>query len=149
MNPHYLHPTDEAARTLFSQSMQKEIVMLNLLRFKETADYSSHPELEPTKPISGREAYRMYIDDTHPILKESGGEVLLLGNASQFFIGPQDEIWDMVMLVKQHSLAAFLSFASNPDIRKAAGHREAALVDSRLLPISSLLQPSAGQRQKS
>ncbi len=109
--------------------------MLNLLRFKQTADYSASPELAPEKSISGRAAFQKYIDWTMPFLKESGGELSLLGNSGQFFIGPQDEQWDVVMLVKQSSLAAFMAFASNKEYLAGIGHRAAAISDSRLLPI--------------
>ncbi|MEZ4659747.1 MAG: hypothetical protein R2911_19500 [Caldilineaceae bacterium] len=75
--------------------------MLNLLRLREVADYSGSPELAPATPISGRDALQKYIDHTLPYLQESGGELLLLGNGGPFFIGPVDEQWDIVMLVKQ------------------------------------------------
>ena len=109
--------------------------MLNMLRFKDTADYSANPELAPEKPISGREAFQKYIDHTLPFLKASGGELLLLGSGGRFFIGPQDEQWDLVMLVKQSSLASFMAFASNDEYLAGMGHRSAAVSDSRLLPI--------------
>lgn len=41
----YFEPTEAAAIILFSQKIEGELVMLNLLRFKQVADYSSHPEL--------------------------------------------------------------------------------------------------------
>lgn len=138
MTHYYLHPTDESAKKLFSQPMEQPMVMLNLLRFKEVADYSSNSALAPQSPISGREAYQRYIEQMLPLLRASGGEVLFLGDASGFFIGPQEEVWDMVMLVRQHSLASFLAFARDPESLKIAGHREAALIDSRLLPIKAL-----------
>ena len=109
--------------------------MLNLLRFKETADYSETPELAPEKPITGREAFQKYIDHTMPFLKATGGELILLGNGGQFFIGPEDEQWDLVMLVKQSSLNSFMAFASDTGYLAGIGHRTAALSDSRLLPI--------------
>jgi len=109
--------------------------MLNLVRLKETADYSKNPELAPENPISGREAFQKYIDHTMPFLKETGGELSLLGNGGRFFIGPEDEQWDVVMLVQQSSLASFMAFASNTGYLAGLGHRTAAISDSRLLPI--------------
>ena len=109
--------------------------MLNMLRFKKTADYSANPELAPETPISGREAFQKYIEHTMPFLKESGGELLLLGSGGQFFIGPKEEQWDLVMLVKQNSLTSFMTFASNAGYVAGMGHRTAAIIDSRLLPI--------------
>ena len=135
MKVHYLEPTQESGAALFSRNISGEVIMLNLLRFKETADYSETPELAPEKPITGREAFQKYIDHTMPFLKATGGELILLGNGGQFFIGPEDEQWDLVMLVKQSSLNSFMAFASDTGYLAGIGHRTAALSDSRLLPI--------------
>ena len=112
------------------------MVMLNLLRFRETADYSKFPELAPDEPISGSEAYRRYAEHTMPFLREAKGEVLFQGGAAGMLIGPEDERWDLVLLVKHQSAQVFLSFASNEGYLAGIGHRVAALEDSRLLPIT-------------
>lgn len=59
----------------------------------------------------------------------------MLGEGGSFFIGPEDEQWDVIMLVRQRSVEQFFSFASNPDYLAGMGHRTAAVVDSRLLPV--------------
>jgi uncharacterized protein (DUF1330 family) len=138
----FLDPTDEAARAFFSRDIAGRIVMLNLLRFRPVADYSSNPELAPASPISGEAAYRLYMEATLPHLERSGGRVLFYGRGGQFFIGPVDERWDAAMLVEQESAAAFLAFASNREYLSVVGHRTAALMDSRLLPL--LEERSAG-----
>ena len=135
MRAHFLEPTQESGAALFRRNISGEVIMLNLLRFKETADYSVTPELAPEQPITGREAFQKYIDHTMPFLKEAGGELSLLGSGGQFFIGPEDEQWDVVMLVKQSSLASFMAFASDARYLAGIGHRTAAIIDSRLLPI--------------
>jgi uncharacterized protein (DUF1330 family) len=141
MSTEYLNPTDEAAQHLFTKSIKGELVMLNLLRFKEVADYSNALDLAPLQPISGKEAYQMYIEKTLPLLKESGGEILFLGACDKFFIGPSEEKWDLMMLIKQTSLADLLAFATDPQYLKIIGHREAAIVDSRLLPTEKIAPP--------
>jgi len=116
-----------------------EVVMLNLVRLRETADYSGHPELAPEKPISGKEAFQKYIDHTLPYLQKSGGDLLFLGGGGKYFIGPQNEQWDIVMMVKQNSLDDFLAFASDEEYLKGIGHRSAAALDTRLLPVISTM----------
>jgi hypothetical protein len=135
MSDHYLDPTEESATELFSRNITGEIVMLNLLRFREVADYTGFPDLKPGQPISGREAYQKYIDHTLPFLRESGGDMRFLGEGGKYFIGPQDERWDLVMLIQQSSLTGFMEFASNESYIAGLGHRNAALEDSRLLPL--------------
>lgn len=131
----YLEPTQESAIALFKRQIPGEIIMLNLLSFRPTADYSGNPELAPPQPISGKQAFQRYIDHTLPFLSASGGELLLLGEAGPFFIGPPDEHWDALMLVRQSSLDSFMQFAQNEAYLAGIGHRTAALMDSRLLPI--------------
>lgn len=111
----YLEPTEEAGRALFSKNIQGPVVMLNLLRFREVADYSTHPELAPESDVSGEQAYQRYTDHTQSFLEASGGEVLFFGRGGPYFIGPTDEHWDAALLVKQASLQSFLSFATNPE----------------------------------
>ena len=76
------------------------------------------------------------MNHTLPYLKATGGDVTFFGHAAQFLIGPSDERWDAVMLVRQSSVEAFLAFASNPEYMAGIGHRLAALEDSRLLPVA-------------
>lgn len=135
MNKYYLEPTQASGAALMSRNIRGEVIMLNLLRFKEVADYSLTPELSPKQAISGREAFDKYIAHTLPLLKESGGELLFLGEGGHYFIGPQDEKWDLAMLVKQVSLTSFMAFAADSQYLAGLGHRTAALADSRLLPL--------------
>lgn len=131
----YLEPTQESGVAFFKRGISGGVVMLNLLRYRPVADYSASPQLEPKTPISGAEAYRLYMEHTLPFLKKSGGEVIFFGAGGQFLIGPADERWDAVMLVRQSSVAEFMAFASNQEYLAGLGHRIAALEDSRLLPI--------------
>ena len=135
MTEKYLEVTQEAGAALFARNIVGEVVMLNLLRFRDTADYSANPELQPDEPISGQEAYQKYIEHTLPFLRESGGDLVFLGEGGQYLIGPQQERWDMVMLVRQKSLADFMAFSSHQEYLVGMGHRTAALEDSRLLPL--------------
>lgn len=131
----YLEPTQEAGREFFTRNVQGPVVMLNLMRFRPLADYSSAPQLAPDRPITGEEAYKLYMDHTLPLLTKSGGEVLFYGSGGKFLIGPSEERWDAAMLVRQASLASFLAFASDQNYLAGMGHRTAALEDSRLLPL--------------
>ncbi len=131
----YLEPTQEAGRALFMRNISGPVVMLNLLRFRQIADYSTCPELAPPSPISGEAAYQRYIEHTLPHLRRSGGDVLFMGSGGPFLIGPPDEHWDAALLVRQSSVAAFVAFASDAAYLAGIGHRVAALEDSRLLPL--------------
>ncbi len=135
MKESYIDPTQEAGAALMARNIQGPIVMLNLLKFRDVADYSTVQHLAPDKPISGKAAYDLYIAHTMPYLTESGGEVIFSGEGGAYVIGPAEEDWDLVLLVRHKSLQVFMQFASNEGYLKGAGHRTAALADSRLLPI--------------
>ncbi|MDH5505487.1 MAG: DUF1330 domain-containing protein [Acidimicrobiia bacterium] len=154
----YIDPTEQQGRALFTRGIQGPISMLNLLRFRHIADYSAHPSLAPDTQVSGKHAYAIYSRHTLPYLEALGGSVVLAGEAQPFLIGPADETWDLAMVVRHRSLEAFLigpadetwdlamvvrhrsleaflSMATDPGYLAGIGHRQAALEDSRLLPI--------------
>ena len=58
MTERFLEVSQAAGAALFAQNISGEVVMLNLLRFRDVADYSANPELMPSHPISGAEAYQ-------------------------------------------------------------------------------------------
>lgn len=134
----YLEPSWEAGRDLVRRGIAGEIVMLNLLRLRDVADYAAAPELAPAQPISGAEAFDRYIAHTRPHLEASGGSLLFLAEGGPFLIGPQTEHWDRVMLVRQRSVQDFIAFAGNAAYLAGIGHRTAAVADSRLLPLIPL-----------
>lgn len=132
----YLDVTDAAGRDFMMRGLSGPVVMLNLLRFREWADYQASPHLAPSDPISGRDAFMRYYEHTLPFLRASGGEVLLLGDGGPWLIGPPDERWDMAMLVRQSSVEAFIAWNSDAAYLAGIGHRTAAIEDSRLLPLA-------------
>ena len=115
--------------------------MLNLIRLRAVADYAANPPVAPEEPISGRAAFERYIDETLPLLRRSGGDLVFLGNGAGFLIGPSDERWDVVMLVRQKDLQTFLAFATDDAIQAALVHRTAAVEDSPLLPLAEVDRP--------
>jgi len=131
----YLDPTQEAGRDFMMRGIQGEVVMLNLLKFRDQADYSASPELEPEQPISGAAAYEVYMEHTRPFLEASGGSLDFIGEGGAFLIGPGDEHWDLALLVRQQSVESFMAFASDEAYGMGLGHRTAAISDSRLLPL--------------
>jgi uncharacterized protein (DUF1330 family) len=128
----------EAGRDFVMRGIAGEVVMLNLLRLRETADYSDALHLAPPQPISGREAYERYIDHTLPFLEASGGRLDLLAEGGRFLIGPSDECWDLVLLVRHKDVATFLAFEHEAAYFAGIGHRTAGIEDSRLLPLNGV-----------
>jgi hypothetical protein len=140
----YLEPTQEAGRAFFQRGIAGPVAMLNLLRFRAVADYTANPELAPPAPISGADAFDRYVAYTLPYLARSGGALTFVGAGGPWLIGPADERWDRVMLVRQSSTQSFLAFAQDAGYLAGLGHRTAALEDSRLLPLVVQAFPALG-----
>jgi len=106
-------------------------VMLNLLRYKEQADYGDRTGVAP---CSGREAYHgRYLPATFQTMAADGVRLVWVGNVLARVIGPTDEQWDEMALVEYPSFAAFQRLIDHPEYKAAEFHRAAALADSRLI----------------
>lgn len=131
----YLEASHNQIKQFQSKNLKGTVVMLNMLKFREIADYSKTPNLSPEKSISGREAYKLYSQNTFPMIQKIGAEVLFSGQSDKFLIGPEDKNWDAILIVKYKCIRDFLEMTTNAEYLKGFGHRIAALEDSRLLPI--------------
>ena len=131
----FINVTENAGKRFFSKKQEGPIIMLNLLKFKDLADYELFPDLKPPQAVSGKKAYDEYMKHTIPLLKEAGSSLIFMGRPDYYLIGPQEEKYDLMLLVKHESAASFLAFANDERYQEIAGHRSAALEDSRLLPI--------------
>ena len=135
----YLEANPHAGKKFYQDFLDKDkVVMLNLLKFKRIADYANLEALAPENEITGEEAYQVYLDKTLTELKKAGGRIIYFGSSTHFLIGPETEKWDAVLLVEHQSVTKFMEFAQSNDYLKNAGHRTAALEDSRLLPTSEI-----------
>ncbi len=123
-----INPTADQLRELATCTDTAPIVMLNLLRFKDLAD-----GIDAGGELTGREAYQRYAEAVGPHLARAGGSVMFMADDSETVIGPQDERWDMVLLVRYPSRQAFLAMIADPEYQTAHEHRAAALADSRLV----------------
>lgn len=130
----FIEPTREQIEAFVGVEHHGPVTMLNLLQYREAADYSRSPELAPEDDISGEQAYQRYSEAVAPFLEEVGGELRYLATALPNVIGPDDERWDAVLLVRYPGRDAFLTMALDSRYLAIAGHRTAALSDSRLVP---------------
>ncbi|WP_298516093.1 DUF1330 domain-containing protein [uncultured Kordia sp.] len=135
----YIDTTPEKGKDFYLNFHDKgKIVMLNLLKFRQKADYSNSEHIKPEEEITGEEAYQLYIKNTLPELEKSGGRIIYYGKSKSFLIGPESEKWDAILVVEHVSVEKFMAFAQNKEYLKTVGHRTAALEDSRLLPSTEI-----------
>ena len=122
-------PNREQFEQLAAAPDEGPVVMLNLLKFKESATDGS---------ASGAEAYGRYGDAVVEMLEARGGKVLWSGRGEQILIGDPAQDWDAVILVQYPSRKAFIEMVTTPEYDEAHKHREQGLERTMLVACSSM-----------
>lgn len=129
-----IDPTREQVRNLRDHGRDGAVVMMNLLKFRETAEYP--PEFG-IAPCSGEAAYARYQHAfTVAVGTVSQAEVLYDGPCEQVFIGQagtEAADWDKVLLVRYPSRQHFLAMMADESYRDALVHRYAGLERTLLI----------------
>ena len=101
------------------------IYMINLLKFKEKAEYKDGRETS----LSGREAYALYGEIIEKHLIEIGGELIFKSKVTRITVGKVDELWDAIAIAKWPSKKVMGEnmMPSDPDLLEGYRHREAGL----------------------
>ena len=123
----YVDPEREQFEVFKQLPRDEPVMMLNLLRFRGSAAYPDGRE------VTGAEAYAAYGRESGPIFKRVGGEILWRGRPEVMLIGPPDKQWDLAFIARYPTAGAFLEMVTDPDYREAVKHRQAAVLDSRLI----------------
>lgn len=129
----FVDPTKEDFARFRDNNRAGPIHMLNLVRFRERAAYPDHRE------VSGADAYRAYGLESAPIFQRVGGKIIWRGMYEMMLIGPQGENWDACFLAEYPSVGAFVEMIRDPVYREAVRHRQAAVADSRLIRLKSVI----------
>jgi uncharacterized protein (DUF1330 family) len=123
----YIDPERDQFEAFKELPRDKPIMMLNLLRFRDKAAY------EEDREATGAEAYAAYGRESGPIFGRVGGEIIWRGKPELMVIGPADKRWDIIFVARYPTAGAFLEMVTDPDYRLAVKHRQAAVLDSRLI----------------
>ena len=125
------------------------VVMVNLLRYREVADYGGSPAAERGPVATGASGRTAYADGYLPafgaVAAQAGVEleVLYYGQVHAALVASPGERWDDVVLVRYPSFAGFRRIVGGAAYaQKADHHRLAALADWRLVATSPLAPPS-------
>ena len=131
----YIEPrADDLAAFLQSYPADAPVVMLNLLRFREQADYGEGA----AEPCSGAEAFMRYAAAVAPLLEKHGARQVWQGRQAAMLIGPDDKEWHLIVLMQYPGAGAFMDMVTSDDYRSIVFHRTAALADSRLIAMQEL-----------
>ncbi len=127
-----VNPTPDQLRSMMEQGPEGAIVMVNLLKYREKADYAAD-RAEAKENLSGLEAYRRYGAVALKCVGEAGGGIVWGGQQALVFIGGGEQDWDEVICVRYPSRQAFLQMVARPDYLAATYHRDAGLARTALL----------------
>lgn len=116
-------PAMEQITSFFGGPENGPFVMLNLLKFKETAEYPDGSDAN----LSGADAYARYGKAIQACLAAVDGKQIYAGPVTGLMIGEVEELWDMVALVEYPSLAAMQKMVSSPEYQAIEVHRKAGL----------------------
>ena len=116
-------PTPEQFQSFFGAPEDGPFVMVNLLKFKQKAEYEDGSEPN----LSGREAYNRYGVEVAKLVTALGGKIRYIGAVTGLMIGEIEESWDAVALAEYPSLAALQKMALSPEMHAIEHHRKAGL----------------------
>jgi len=119
-----VYPTDpKQIEAMRAPGPQGPIVMVNLLKFREKAQYPDGRDAH----LSGREAYMRYAVEVTKLLVKFGGRAIFAGDVTHLALGRVEELWDEIALAEYPNRGALLAMSSSPEWRAIAVHREAGL----------------------
>lgn len=116
-------PSPEQLTTFFAAPDDGPFVMINLLKFREKAEYPDGSDAH----LSGREAYTRYGIAVQAELAKVGAKSHYAGMVSGLMIGEVEDLWDMVALAEYPSLAAFQTMVMSESYNAITHHRTAGL----------------------
>ena len=129
-------PTDPAVvQELMKPGPDGPIFMVNLLKFKEKAEY----EDGRASDLSGRDAYMIYGRAVTGILPKFGGKAIFAGDVTFLSLGKAEELWDEVAIAMYPKRADMVRMSMSAEWQEAAVHRTAGLKGQ--LNIETVLQP--------
>ncbi|MBS0385697.1 MAG: DUF1330 domain-containing protein [Proteobacteria bacterium] len=99
------------------------IFMVNLLKFKERAEYEDGRETD----LSGREAYMIYGRAVSELLPKFGGRAIFAADVTFLSLGQADELWDEVAIAMYPQRADMVRMSMSEEWRAIAVHRSAGL----------------------
>lgn len=119
-------PTEGQFRAFAHHDRGGEVVMINLLRFARGGG-------------GGAKAYGRYGEAAVKMVESRGGKVVWMGRPEHVLIGdPDEDAWDLAVLVSYPSRQAFIDMVSSAEYGEAHTHREAGLERTVLLACEPL-----------
>lgn len=114
------------------------IFMVNLLKFKDKAEYADGRETD----LTGRQAYQLYGMGVAGLLPEYGARICFVGDVTFLSLGEVEDLWDEVAIAAYPNRNALLRMSSSKTWQDLSVHRAAGLAGQ--LNIETVM-PAAGK----
>lgn len=118
-----VYPTKEQMEGFLESNDDLPISMVNLLKFKDKAEYEDGRETN----LTGAEAYAIYGNEVVEHLKSIRAELVYSGDVTRLMLGEIEELWDMVVIARYPSKKAMLDMIMKPEYIESSIHRTAGL----------------------
>jgi uncharacterized protein (DUF1330 family) len=118
-----VHPTKEQMEGFLEGDSDTPIAMINLLKFKEKAEYEDGRDTN----LTGEQAYAIYGKEVIGHLKKVDGKWSFGGSISRLMLGEVEELWDSVAIARYPSRKAMLKMITDPEYLESNKHRVAGL----------------------
>lgn len=115
--------SSERIEQMMQPGPQGPISMVNLLKFKEHAEYEDGRETT----LTGREAYEIYGRGVSKLITEYGGIVTFAGDVTFLALGQVDDLWDEVAIAQYPSRVELWKMSTSSKWQELAVHRAAGL----------------------
>jgi uncharacterized protein (DUF1330 family) len=116
-------PNEEQIAGFLEPGPDGPIYMVNLLKFKEKAEYADGRETD----LSGEEAYMIYGAAVSKLLTEFGGAPMFSASVERLMLGEVEELWDKVAIAMYPSRAAMMDMMRSEKMQEIGQHRAAGL----------------------
>ncbi|MBI1262894.1 MAG: DUF1330 domain-containing protein [Rhizobiales bacterium] len=133
----------ERIKQMLQPGPDAPIYMVNLLKFKEKAEYKDGRKTD----LSGRDAYMIYGRAVSDLLPKFGGKAIFAGDVTFLMLGQVEELWDEIAIATYPNRKALVDMSTSAEWREIAVHREAGLAGQ--LNIETVLQDKDISGQKS
>ena len=116
-------PNREQIEGFMAPGQDGPIYMLNLLTFKEKAEYPDGRDTD----LTGAEAYAVYSAEVAGHVATVGGRPMFAAKVERLMLGEVEELWDTAAIAMYPSRKAMMEMMSSPDYQASAVHRTAGL----------------------
>ncbi len=118
-----VYPNAEQLEGFQEPGPEGPIYMVNLLKFKERAEYEDGRETD----LTGEQAYGLYANAVEDLLREVGGTAAFGASVERLMLGEVEGLWDKVAIAVYPSRGAMLEMMQLPKMAEIGVHRAAGL----------------------